>query len=365
MSYKKNNKSELQNHTSLFIRALFFALFLALPVSAAQAPNSPQKPSSGTQENDKSNPLFSIYTGQKTGTYYTFGRDIADVARKSGIEVDVKSSGGSIDNIKYVNNSDASKNISNIGIVQSDVLGFLGRSKNPDSIRMANNLRLVFPFYNEEVHVLARNGIKTFADLQGKKVAIGEDGSGNMLTSVNLFSIMNVVPAESQKISPAQGVVSVLKGDIDAVIFVGGKPVRLFKNLEDLTLPENQKYGAMLDKVHFIPMDSAKMLEEYKPAEITNKDYSFVKETVPTISVQAILVSYYSGQDSTVKRCEQIGNLATSLRNALPALKESGHPKWKEVSLDANVSTWKKDSCAWADASKAESKDLLNIIDKK
>ena len=38
-----------------------------------------------------------------------------------------------------------------------------------------------------------------------------------------------------------------LKGDfLDAVVFVGGKPVRLFKNLEDLSLPENQKYEGML-----------------------------------------------------------------------------------------------------------------------
>jgi hypothetical protein len=51
----------------------------------------------------------------------------------------------------------------------------------------------------------------------------------------------------------------------------------LFKNLEDLKLPENKQYAAMLEKVHFLPMNSTKMLEEYRPAEITTKDYSFVK----------------------------------------------------------------------------------------
>lgn len=354
------NINKIFNKTAmLFLRVLYFSLFFALPVFATQAPNSP------VQAVPKSNVDFTVFTGQKTGTYFAFGRDIAEVSKRSGIEVDVKSSEGSIDNIKYINASDYSKSVANIGIVQSDVLGFLGRSKNPDTMRMANNLRMVFPFYNEELHVLARNEIKSFKDLQGKKVVIGEDGSGNMLTSVNLFSIMGITPAESIKISPSQGIVSVLKGDVDAVIYVGGKPVRLFKNLEDLTLPENQKYAAMLDKVHFIPMDSSKMLEEYKPAEITSADYKFVKEPVPTISVQAILVSYYSAQDSNVKNCEQISKLATAIRTALPVLKESGHAKWKEVNLDANVGTWKKDSCAWSDASKADSKELLNILDRK
>ncbi len=305
---------------------------------------------------------ISIVTGLKTGTYYIFGRDIAEIAKKSGIEVIVKPSEGSIDNIKSINNEGSTT----LGIVQSDVLGFLGRSKNPESVKIASNLRMVFPFYNEEVHVLARKEIKEFKDLQGKKVAIGEEGSGNMLTSINLFSIMGVTPAESQKIPSAQSVVAVLKGEIDAAIFVGGKPVRLFKNLEDLTLPENQKYAPLLDKVHFIPLNGAKMLEEYKPAEITPADYNFVKESVPTIAVQAILVSYDSSQENDKKRCGQIAEFAKMLRGNLPILKETSHPKWKEVDLDANVNIWKKDTCAWAEQnSKETSKDLLNIVDKK
>lgn len=333
-----------------FLCVILFVCLFATPTNIVQAAN-----------NLRQAPI-SIVTGLKTGTYYIFGRDIVDVAKKSDIDVLVKPSEGSIDNIKRINGDESTT----LGIVQSDVLGFLGRSKNPESIKVAGNLRLVFPFYNEEIHVLARKEIKDFKDLQDKKVAIGEEGSGNMLTAINLFSIMGVTPADSQKIPSAQGVVAVLKGELDAVIFVGGKPVRLFKNLEDLTLPENQKYAAMLEKVHFLPMNGAKMLEEYKPAEITPSDYNFVKETVPTISVQAVLVSYDMSQGNNQKRCEQISKFANMIRASLPALKETGHPKWKEVNLDANVSIWKKDSCAWSVQNSAEtSKDLLNILDKK
>ncbi len=320
---------------------------------------------------------IAIVSGPKTGTYYAFAKDIAQSAGKAGISIDVKTSEGSIDNIKRINSSENA----GLGIVQSDVLGFLSRSKSPESVRMANNLRMVFPFYNEEVHVLARNDIKSFMDLQGKKVAVGEDGSGNMLTSINLFSMMGVTPGESKKISPAQGVVAVLKGELDAAIFVGGKPVRLFKNLEDLTLPENQKYAAMLDQVHFLPMDNPKMLEEYKPAVITKADYNFVRDDVPTIAVQAVMVSYDFAQGGNKRRCEKLGLLTKVLRKDLPNLAEKGHPKWKEVNLDAEAGNWKKDSCAWPDAEKnakaaadklaakaaaaADKGDLLTIVDKK
>ncbi len=340
--------NKLAKHIFLFL----FSCLIALPASATQ-----------TAGTGRQMPV-SIVTGLKTGTYYIFGRDLFELGKKSGTDVLVKPSEGSIDNIKLIN-GDSSLTL---GIVQSDVLGFLGRSKNPDSMKMASNLRMVFPFYNEEVHVLARKEIKDFKELEGKKVAIGEEGSGNMLTAINLFSMLNISPAESQKIPSAQGVVAVLKGELDAVIFVGGKPVRLFKNLEDLTLPENQKYAAMLEKVHFLPLNSPKMLEEYKPAEITSVDYNFVKEPVPTISVQAILISYDFSQ-SNPRNCEQLGKFADMIRAGLPALKESGHPKWKEVNLDANVNTWKRDSCAWEMVNNAKSaetsKDLLNILDKK
>lgn len=305
-----------------------------------------------------------IVTGPKTGTYFTFGKDIASAAGKHSIDVEIKSSEGSIDNIKRINSSENAA----LGIVQSDVLGFLSRSKNPDSIKMASKLRMVFPFYNEEVHILARNEIKTFADLQGKKVAIGEDGSGNMLTSVNLFSLMNVTPAESLKIPAAQAVVAVLKGEIDAAVFVGGKPVRLFKNLEDLTLPENQKFAAMLKQVHFLALDNPKMLEEYKPGTITHADYNFVEGMIPTIAVQAVMVTYDFSQTGSKTRCEKLGQLTKALRAELPELKEKAHPKWKEVNLDADTGIWKKDACAWPDApaqDTSDKKELLNILEKK
>ncbi len=304
--------------------------------------------------------VLGLVTGPKTGTYYTFGKEIQQVAAKSGVTVDVKASEGSIENIKRINSTENAA----LGIVQSDVLGFLSRSQNADSIRMASNLRMVFPLFNEEVHVLARRDVAAFKDLAGKRVAVGEEGSGNMLTAINLFSIMQISPKDMLKMSPAQGVVAVLKGELDAVIFVGGKPVRLFKNLDDLTLPENQKYATMLQQVHFLALDNPKMLEEYKPATITSQDYHFVQESVPTVSVQAVMISYDFSQNNNKQRCEKLHMLAKSLRDHLPALKEKGHPKWQEVDLDGSPGLWQKDSCAWPDAKPAAKNDAKQDVKK-
>jgi TRAP-type uncharacterized transport system substrate-binding protein len=68
-----------------------------------------------------------MVTGSKTGTYIQFGNDIAGVAKTVGLDILVKDSQGSIDNIKRIN----SKENATFGIVQSDVLGIsqpLGKS---------------------------------------------------------------------------------------------------------------------------------------------------------------------------------------------------------------------------------------------
>src|SRR5690606_26851254 len=93
---------------SFLMRVFAALLLLTAPVEAAE--------------------VMGIVTGPKTGTYYAFGSDIARLAGKSNLTIEVKESEGSIDNIRRINSAENAA----LGIVQSDVLGFLARSKNPD-----------------------------------------------------------------------------------------------------------------------------------------------------------------------------------------------------------------------------------------
>ena len=316
-------------------------------------------------------PDIGIVTGPRTGTYITFGRDIAEVAKKEKIEVEVKDSKGSIDNIKRITSSEKAS----LGIVQSDVLGFLSRSQNPESKKIAEKLRLVFPLHNEEIHLLARKDIKTIADLQGKRVIVGTEGSGNMVTSVNLFSLLGITPDKMFKVEPAKGIVAVLNDQADAIIFVGGKPVRMFKNMEEIATIKDGPDAGKLDQVHFVALDDPRLLKEYAKSTITQYDYSFVKEPVPTIAVTAILMSYdFSPKDNSYRRsqCDDIAKLSRAIRENIGELAAKGHPKWKEVNLSGDVGFWKKDDCAWSQAALAVApkkeeppsleKDLISIV---
>lgn len=293
-----------------------------------------------------------MVTGPKTGTYIAVGRDIAGAVREAGITVEVKPSDGSVDNLKRIN----SRENAALGIVQSDVLGFLRRSQNAEMRKIAANLRMILPLYREEVHVLARRDIQDFKQLDGKRVAVGGDGSGHMLTAVNLMALMAVAPAETLRVNPPEGVLALLDGRADAVFFVGGKPVKLFKNMEGLRQEDNEKYQRLLSEVHFLPLKDPRMLEEYQPAEIAAEDYDFVSGTIPTVAVTAVLVAYdfsESGRPDAT-RCALLYRLTQAVRQRLPELQAKGHPKWKEVSLDASLPIWEKDRCAWQKPAAAE-----------
>lgn len=316
------------------VLAAFLAILLMQPISGAWAKPNPK---------EKEQPMAMV-TGPETGTYIQFGNDIARAAGQQGLKVEVKPSAGSIDNIRRITSSENAA----LGIVQSDVLGFLSRSRDESSQEIAKKLRMVFPFYHEEVHVLAAKSVRDFDALEGKRVVVGDEGSGSWLTAMNLFAIMGIAPKEYVRLTPPEGVVAVLQGKADAMIFVGGKPVKLFKNMEKLA----QKGGnakTMLSGVHFLPLTDLKILKEYAAASIDPKDYAFVSEPVPTVSVSSVLVSYdfSEGDDGyDQRRCEQIGKLAQSVEQKFGWLKSKGHAKWKEVDLNAGVTAWQRDDCA-------------------
>jgi TRAP transporter TAXI family solute receptor len=285
-----------------------------------------------------------MVTGSPTGTYIKFGYDIAAVAQKAGLNIQVKESQGSIDNI---NRMDSSENAA-FGIVQSDVLGFLARSDKANLKAVAGKLRLVFPLYHEEVHLFARKDINRFEDLEGQRLILGVKGSGNWLTAMNLLQLLNVKPREYvEDLPPPKAITAVLTGKADAMIYVAGKPVELFTNLDKLK--SDPEYASLVEQVHFVRLDDPRLLKEYLPAAIAAGDYGWSGNDTPTIAVKALLVSFdFSGKQTPYyrQRCQELATLGRALRDNIDTLKQTGHPKWQQVKLEDNVGIWKLDACS-------------------
>ncbi len=284
-----------------------------------------------------------MVTGSKTGTYIRFGRDIAKVAKNEGVGIIVKKSEGSLSNIRRM----MSKENAGLGIVQSDVLGFLKTSSDANMRRISSRLRLIFPFYNEEVHLFARKDIKKISDLNGKRVVVGTKGSGNWLTANNILRLAGVNPGESLEMPPSTAVSAVLTGKADAMFYVAGKPVTVFTRIRGLL--NNPDYAPLVKQVHFLPLDDSSILNEYVASDISSKDYSWLDGGIQTAAVKAVLVSFdFSSKRNAYfrKRCGELKTLGAAIRGQFDHLKSTGHPKWKEVNLEQQVGIWQRDTCS-------------------
>ncbi len=268
-----------------------------------------------------------LITGSDKGTYYQFGLDLQKLVKPSGINLTVHPSKGSIENIYAVYQRPGVQ----MGIVQADVLAFVGRLQaDPVLTRIAKKTKMVFPLYNEEVHVLGRRGIPDFDDLAGKRVAIGREGSGTYLTARLLLKLSEVAPADTVLIDTGEALAELKAGRIDAMFYVAGYPVKLLK--DDV---------AEADQLALVPITSKSIFEFYPRTEIPAGVYAWQPAPVPTVAVKAVLVSF----DFRRKDCDNVGRFAQLLSSRLDTLQKTGHSKWKAVDLNFPLRGWEQYDC--------------------
>ena len=268
-----------------------------------------------------------LITGGDKGTYYQFGLDLQKLVKPQGINLTVHPSKGSVENIFAVYQRPGVQ----MGIVQSDVLAFVARlQSDPVLTRIAKKTKMVFPLYNEEIHLVGRKGITDFDDLTGRKVAVGREGSGTYLTSRLLFKLSEVVPAEMVYIDTSEALAELKAGRVDAMFYVAGLPVKLLK--EDIT----DKDGLVL-----VPITNKSILEFYPQAEVPAGVYPWQSTAVVTAAVKAVLVSF----DFRRKDCDNVGRFGQILSTHLDGLQKGGHPKWKVVDLNYPLRGWEQYDC--------------------
>ncbi len=128
--------------------------------------------------------FVSIGTGGVTGVYYPTGGAICRLVnknrKKTGIRCSVESTGGSVFNINAIRQGELE-----MGVAQSDwqYHAMKGTSKFKDAGPF-EKLRAVFSVHAEPATLVVRadSGIKEFADLKGKRVNVGQPGSGTVAT---------------------------------------------------------------------------------------------------------------------------------------------------------------------------------------
>jgi TRAP transporter TAXI family solute receptor len=279
-----------------------------------------------------------VMTGGPQGTYIKIGRDIAALGAQCGLKLNVVESAGSLENFVGVRN----RRNTQFGIVQSDVLEYLKtfEANDREVQKAVKGVRIMFPLYNEEIHVLARKEISGMKDLAGRKIAVGKKDSGTFLTATLIMDILQVKAGQRMDINPDEALPKLLSGEIDAFFYVAGAPASLFT-------------GEAIDKTkfHLLPITEAPLLATYTPSRIEAGTYAFQDKPVDLIAVKAVMMTY----DYDVKRnayhrdsCRTVSDFSNLIVTRLDELKATGHPKWKTVDLTALPPGWQVGVCVKA-----------------
>ncbi len=276
-----------------------------------------------------------IMTGGPSGTYIKIGQDIANLLAGCGQTLNVIESAGSLENFLGVRRRPSTQ----FGIVQSDVLEYFKTysANDPDIARAILGVRIAFPLYNEEVHILGTSDISGVQDLTGKRVAIGVADSGTFLTASLLLDLVGVRPAESLTIGPDESMERLLAGDIDAFFYVAGAPTQLFQSTQ--IDPE---------KFHLVPISDPILREVYTPAEIPADTYAFQNGPVEVVAVKAVLMTfeYNPARNSyNSSSCTAVADVSNLILTQFATLQEIGHPKWNKVDLNDIPPGWEIGSC--------------------
>jgi TRAP transporter TAXI family solute receptor len=234
--------------------------------------------------------FITIGTGGLTGVYYPAGGAICRLVnrgrREHGIRCAVESTGGSIYNLNSLREGDL-----DISVTQSDWQFHAYRGTGPfRPVGPDKKLRSLFSLHSEPFTVIARkdSGINTFADLKGKRVNIGNPGSGMYATMKVIMKRMKWTEstfAVASKLKASEQAQALCDNDIDVMIYAAGHPNGAVQ--EATTICETK----------LIPVDGPvinKLVERYPFYAYTNIPggmYQGNPEDVKTFGVKATFVT--------------------------------------------------------------------------
>jgi TRAP-type uncharacterized transport system substrate-binding protein len=228
------------------------------------------------------------------------------------------------------------KNI-DMAVVDEDNLRLL---KKKDPVLFANieqRVQYITKLYNSEFQILARNDIRSYDDLRGKKVNFNLKDSQTEVTADTVFGALSI-PVQRSYYDNDEALKRLMSGELSAMIILTGAPQVTFSKVKKE------------DGLHFLPLDQESLpkhdlrdlFASYLPAQLTHELYpNLVPEgtTVPTIANRALLVAYTWPENSP--RYKRISKFVDAFFSKIDQFDNpSRHPKWREVNLSAEMPGW-------------------------
>lgn len=242
--------------------------------------------------------FITIGTGGVTGTYYPTGgaicRQVNKMKKVTKIRCSVESTGGSVYNINTIKNGEL-----DFGIAQSDTVYQAAEGTGKFEGKQVEKLKSVMAIYPELLALVSRKeaNIKSILDVKGKRINLGNPGSGNEATALTLFDANNIKKSDLKfagALKAAEMPDALRDNKIDGYFYMIGHPNA---NIKDATNSVDTRIvpleGKLVDK----------MIAKYPyftKAKISKDLYKGVDSDVNTFGVKAILVTSTDVSDKAV-----------------------------------------------------------------
>jgi TRAP transporter TAXI family solute receptor len=307
-----------------FMIRIVGALLCVLLAGAAAAQPPPQDPTAHANQG-----TIGVITGMEGGTYARTGADLT-ILDDDTLRVLPTLGKGSLQNLSdilYLKGVD-------IGFVQADALTYA--KQHGLFPKLTQNIRYIAKLYDEEIHVLARKDIVRLADLNGQRVNVDIIGSGSAMTAEILLENLGI-KAKVEHEKQVTGVQALKRGEIAAIIHVGGAPIPLFADLSTDS------------GIHFLPVPLSQTLAQtYLPDQFTHDVYPLLVSAempIPTIAVGDVMAVFAWQPHS--ERYNKVVHFVDAFFGKFDLFQQPPrHPKWREVNLTAEVPGWTRFSPA-------------------
>ncbi|MPV85672.1 TAXI family TRAP transporter solute-binding subunit [Ostreibacterium oceani] len=242
--------------------------------------------------------FVTIGTGGQTGVYYVVGQSICQLVNRSisehGIKCNAPSTGGSVANINAIGAGEQ-----DMGVAQSDWQYHAYNGTAPDKIAENKEIRAVFSVHAEPLTVVARadSGVTHMNEIKGKRVNIGNPGSGTRGTTEVAMEALGLSAGDlalSSELKAAEMAAALCDNNLDVITYVVGHPSGAIKeagaSCESVVVPVT---GEGIDK---LVADNP----YYAKATIPGGMYNGTDADVETFGVYATFVSSTNTDEETI-----------------------------------------------------------------
>ena len=169
---------------------------------------------------------LTIATGFPDGLYSQFANHLKTVLAKEKITLQIRNTGGSVDNLALINDPNSGIDLA---IVQS---GVGDPVKYPELLSLAGIFyEPLWVWYRQPAFAKEGGALTQLSQLQGKRISIGNDGSGTQILSNAILKLneINADLVKLEKLKPDEAIEKLQKGELDVAFIVAAGEAPILK----------------------------------------------------------------------------------------------------------------------------------------